>query len=77
MRDPSVVFEVVDVSCPGPFHFSHIAGNIYDICPLPEPDAGPSVFVCDVDPTSFHIGVCDRKFVLCLLGQWAGICPII
>ena len=24
-RGPSVVFEAVDVLCPGPFHFSHIA----------------------------------------------------
>ena len=34
-RGPSVVFEAVDMPCPGPFHFSHIADNIYDFCPLP------------------------------------------
>ena len=35
--------------CPGPFHFSHIADYIYDLCPLPDPDVG-------LEPTSFHFG---------------------
>ena len=37
---PSVVFEAVDMPCPRPFHFSHIADYIYDFCPLPDPDVG-------------------------------------
>ena len=36
-RGPSVVFEAVDMPWPGPFNFSHIADNIYDFCPLPDP----------------------------------------
>ena len=29
---PSVVFEAVDMPCPGPFHFSYSVDYIYDIC---------------------------------------------
>ena len=61
-RDPSVVFEAVDMPCPGPFHFSHNVDYIYEFCPLPDPDVGPSIFVCDVEHTSFHFGLCGRKF---------------
>ena len=43
--------------CPGPFHFSHSVHYIYDFCPLPDPDVGPSIFVCDVEHTSFHFGM--------------------
>ena len=75
-RGPSVVFEGVDIPCPGPFHFSHIADYIYDFCSLPDPDVGPSIFVCDVEHTSFHFGRCDRKFVLCLFGQCQCLCTI-
>ena len=32
--------------CPEPFHFSHSVHYIYDFCPLPDPDVGPSIFVC-------------------------------
>ena len=71
-RGPLVVFEAVDMPCPGPLHFSHIADYIYDCCPLPNPDVGPSIFVCDVEHTSFHFGLCGRKFVLCMFGQ----CPV-
>ena len=53
-RGPSVVFEAVDMPCPGPFHFSYSVDYIYDFCPLPDPDVGLSVFVCDVEHTSFH-----------------------
>ena len=53
-RGPSVVFEAVDMPCPGPFHFSHRVDYIYEFCPLPNPDVGPSIFVCDVEHTSFH-----------------------
>ena len=75
-RGPSVVFEAVDMPCPGPFHFSHSVHYIYDFCPLPDPDVGPSIFVCDVEYTSFHFGLCGRKFVLCLFGLCPGICTI-
>ncbi len=64
-RGPSVVFEAVNMPCPGPFHFSHSVDYIYEFCPLPDPDVGPSIFVCDVEHTSFHFGLCGRKFVLC------------
>ena len=68
-RGPSVVFEAVNMPCPGPFHFSHSVDYIYEFCPLPVPDVGPSIFVCDVEHTSFHFGLCGRKFVLWLFGQ--------
>ena len=53
-RGPSVVFEAVNMPCPEPFHFSHSVDYIYDFCPLPDPDVGPSIFACDVEHTSFH-----------------------
>ena len=59
--------------CPGPFHYSHKANYIYDVCPLPDPDVGLSIFVCDVEHTPFHVGLCSRTFVLCLFGQ----CPFL
>ena len=73
-RGPSVVFEAVDMHCPGPFHFSYSVDYIYDFCPLPDPDVGLSVFVCDVEHTSFHFCLCGRKFVLCLFGQCPCLC---
>ena len=72
-RGPLVVFEAVDMPCPGPFHLSHSADYIYAFCPLPDPD-GTSIFVCDVEHTSFHSGLCGRKFVLRLFGQCPGLC---
>ena len=68
-RGPSVVFEAVDMPCPGPFHCSHSVDDIYDFY-------GLSIFVCDVEHTSFHFGLCGRKFVLCLFGQCPGLCTI-
>ena len=62
--------------CLGPFHFSHSVDYIYEFCPLPDPDVGPSIFVCDVEHTSFHFGLCSRKFILCLFGQCPGLCTI-
>ena len=56
--------------------FSHSADYIYDLCPLPDPDVGLSIFVCDVEHTSFHFGLCGRKFVLCLFGQCPGLSTI-
>ena len=64
-RGPSVVFEAVDVPCPGPFHMSHITDYIYDFC-HPDSDFGLYILVCEVERTSFHFGLCGRKFVLCL-----------
>ena len=75
-RGPSVVFEAGDMPCRGPFHSYHSVDYIYDFCPLPDPDVGPSIFVCDVEHTSFHFGMCGRKFVLCLFGQYPGLCII-
>ena len=68
-RGPSVVFKAVNMPCPGPFHFSYSVDYIYDFCPLPDPYVGLSFVVCDVEHTSFHFGLCGRKFVLCLFGQ--------
>ena len=53
--------------CPGPFHFPQIS----DFCPLTDSDVRVSIVVCDVEHTSFHLGLWGRKFVLCLFGQ----CP--
>ena len=75
-RGPSVVFEAVDMPCPGPLHLSYSVDYIYDFCPLPDADVGLSIFVCDVEHTSFHFGLCGRKFVLCLFGQCPGLCTI-
>ena len=62
--------------CPGPFHFSHSVDYVYELCPLPDPDVGHSIFVCDVEHISFHFGLCGRKFVPCLFGQCPGLCTI-
>ena len=63
--------------CPAQDHFIFLSVDyIYEFCPLPDPDVGPSIFVCDVEHTSFHYGLCGRKFVLCLLGQCPGLCTI-
>ena len=75
-RGRSVVIEAVDMPCPGPFHFSHIADYIYDVCPLPDPYVGRSIFVCDVEHTSVHFGLCGRKFIPCLFGKCPGLCTI-
>ena len=75
-RGTSVFFETVDMPCPGPFHFSHSVDYIYEFCPIPGPDVGPSIFVCDFEHTSFHFGMCGRKFVMCLFGQCPCLCTI-
>ena len=63
--------------CPAQDHFMFLSVDyIYEFCPLPDPDVGPSIFVCDVEHTSFHFGLCGRKFVLCLLGECPGLCTI-
>ena len=35
--------------CPVPLHCSHITDYVDDLRPLPGPDVGPSVLICDVD----------------------------
>ena len=47
--------------------FAHITDYFYDYCPLLDPDVGRPVLICNVEHTSFHFGLCGRKFVLCLL----------
>ena len=64
-RGPSVVFEAVDMPCPGPFHFSHSVDYIYEFCPLPNPDVGPSIFVCDVEHTILFILVFAAASLFC------------
>ena len=50
--------------CPEQFHFSHIADYIYDFCPLPDPDVGLSILVCDVEHTSFQKDLfTDNKYI--------------
>ena len=44
-RGPSVIFEAVNMPCPGPFHFSHSVDYIYEFCPLPDPDVLLSLYV--------------------------------
>ena len=45
--------------CPGSLYFSHIADYLYDVCPVPDPDVGFSVLVCDVESATFHCGMCS------------------
>ena len=52
-QGPSVVFETVDMTCARPFHLSHFADYIYDICPVLEANVGFSILVCDVEHTSY------------------------
>ena len=63
--------------CPAQDHFICLSVDyIYDVCPLPDPYVGLSILVCDVENTSFHFGLCGRKFVLRLFGQCPGLCTI-
>ena len=56
--------------CPARDHLIFVTLVIIsDLCPLPDPDVGLSIFVCNVEHTSFHFGLRGRKFVLCLFGQ--------
>ena len=59
--------------CSEPLHVSHSADYICDFCPLPGPDVVPSVLVCAVVHTSLRVGLCGRKFVLCLFGECPGV----
>ena len=63
--------------CPTQDHLIVLSVDyIYDFCPLPDPDVGLSIFVCDVEDTSLHFGLCGCKFVLCLFGQCPCLCTI-
>ena len=56
--------------CPARDHFIFLTLLIISyFCPLPDPDVGLSILVCGIEHTSFHFGLCSRKFVLCLFGQ--------
>ena len=56
--------------CPARDHFIFLTVLIIsDFCPFPDPDVDLSMRVCDIEHTSFHFGLCGRKFVLCLFGQ--------
>ena len=68
--------EEQNITYPGPLNLSHIADNVYDLCPLSDPDVNLSVLVCDVQHTSFHFGLCGRKFAVCLFGQCPCLCTI-
>ena len=59
--------------CSEPRNFSHISDYICDFCSLPDPDVVPSVLVCAVVHTSLRVGLCGRKFVLCLFGECPGL----
>ena len=43
---------------------------------LSDPDMGPPVLVCNVEHTSFHIGLCGSVLVMCLFGERSGLCTI-
>ena len=65
MRGPSVVFEAVDMPCPGPFNFSYSVNYIYDFCPLPGPDVGLSIFVYVMLSIRLSILVCAAASLFC------------
>ena len=64
------------IALPRTISFVYSVDYIYDFCPLPDPDVGIYIFVRDVEHTSFYFGLCDRMFVLCLVGQCPGLCTI-
>ena len=70
-RGLSVDFEAAD---PRPLHSSHIAEYVYYVCPLLDSDDGLPILVCDVEHTSFHFGLCNRKFVLFVFGGCPCLC---
>ena len=49
---------------PGPFHFSHSVHYTYDLCPLPDPYVGPSVFYVMLS-TLLYILVCAAAGLFC------------
>ena len=73
-RGPSVVFEAVDVTCPGPLHLSSIAVYVDAFWPFPAPHVALCVLVCDVEHASFHFSLCGRRFIMCLFVECPCIC---
>ena len=61
-RGPSVVFEAVDMPCPGPFNFLTllIISMPFVLPPDPSYYVGLSIFVSNVQHTSFDFGLCGR-----------------
>ena len=53
--------------CPGPFNLSYSVYYIYDFCPLPDPDVGLSIFVCDVELLSILVCAAASLFWACLV----------
>ena len=53
--------------CPGPFHFSYSVDYIYDFCPLPDPDVGLSILVCDIEHTSFHFSTVHQYIFIWII----------
>ena len=49
------------------FNFSHSVHYIYDSCPLPDPDVGPSILVCDVEHLSILVCAASSLFCACLV----------
>ena len=43
------MFEAGDVPYSGQLHRSYIVDYVYDLYPLPEPDVGTFVLVCDME----------------------------
>ena len=64
-RGPSVVFEAVNMPCPGPFHFSHSVDYIYDFCPLADPDVGLSLYMYVMLSILLSILVCAAASLFC------------
>ena len=58
------------------FIFFHITDYMYYCCLLPDPDEHWSFYIYDVEHTSFHLGLCGCKFILCLFGQCPCLCTI-
>ena len=70
-RGPSVVFEAVDMPCPGRFHFSHIADYIYDFCLLPGPDVGLSIIVCGGEHRAYFFPFWSVRPLVCSVLVWS------
>ena len=67
-RGPSVVFEAVDMPCPGPFHFSHSVDYIYELCPLLSLQADGKVAFEDIPVFGVHRPAChDSSLYLFVL----------
>ena len=64
-RGPSVVFEAVNMPCPGPFHFSHSVDYIYEFCPLPDPDLLLVLYLYVMLSILLSILVCAAASLFC------------